>query len=94
MRESQFQAQFIAKLRRLYPGCMILKNDPNYLQGVPDLLMLWQSNWAAFECKVHGAARVQANQEYYINLMNEMSFAAFVYPENEESVLYELQRSF
>jgi hypothetical protein len=92
--ESSFQNRFVNRLRKLYPGCVILKNDPNHLQGVPDILLLWRERWATFEIKASGSARVQPNQQYYVELMNEMSFSAFVYPENEESVLDELQRSF
>jgi hypothetical protein len=93
-RESGFQGQLIRKLRELFPGCIILKNDPQYLQGVPDLLVLWKKNWAALECKKSADAPAQPNQPYYVDLMDEMSFAAFVFPENEELVLDALQRAF
>lgn len=93
-RESAFQAQFIRSLRLRYPGAIVLKNDPNYLQGIPDVLMLLHDNWAAFEIKTYKDARTQPNQEYYVNLMDGMSFAAFVYPENAQDVLDALQRAF
>lgn len=89
-----YQQSLVRKLRRLFPGCIILKNDANYLQGVPDILVLFGETWAALECKVHGKAREQPNQNYYVDMMNAMSFAAFINPENEESVLGELQRTF
>jgi hypothetical protein len=92
--ESAFQSRFIRKLRRLYPGCIILKNDPNYLQGIPDLIMLWHDRWAVFECKASESSRVQPNQAFYVEQMSEMSFGAFVYPENEKDVIHELQRAF
>lgn len=93
MLERDYQARLIRKLRRLFPGCIILKNDTDYLQGIPDLLILYGRNWAALEVKASEDAEEQPNQEYYIELMGEMSFAAFIYPEVEEEVLYALQRS-
>lgn len=92
--ESRFQTRLVQTLRRLFPGCIILKNDPNYLQGIPDLLILFQDKWAALECKGHGTAGEQPNQSYYVDRMDQMSFAAFIHPGNEEEVLDALQRSF
>lgn len=92
--ESKFQADLRRELEQLYPGCLILKNDANYLQGIPDLLILWNGRWAALECKKSASAARQPNQEYYVDMMDEMSFAAFVYPENRDEVLDALQRSF
>jgi hypothetical protein len=89
--ESQFQARLIKKLRRLYPGCYILKNDPEYIDDIPDLLILFGDRWAALECKSHEKARREPNQEWHVNEMNNMSFAAFIHPGNEEQVLDELQ---
>ena len=89
-----FQAQLVQKLRGLFPNCIVLKNDANYLQGVPDLLVLWRDRWAALECKGHGKAGEQPNQPYYVEMMNAMSFAAFIHPENEDEVLGALQRAF
>lgn len=92
--ESRFQAGLIRELENLYPGCIILKNDPNYRQGIPDLLMLWGDRWAAFECKAAMNSSCQPNQLYYVDLMCDMSFAAFICPENKEGVLRDLQRAF
>lgn len=93
-KESAFQAKLIKDLKTMLPGCVILKNDPNYIQGVPDLLVLYNNRWAALECKRSKNASHRPNQEYYISKMDGMSFAAFVYPENREDILDELQRSF
>lgn len=92
--ESRFQSELIDDIRNILPGCIVLKNDPNYLQGFPDLLILYKNRWAALEVKRSSHAHRQPNQEYYINLANEMSYANFVYPENKEEVLYELQQAF
>ncbi|MET0786317.1 MAG: hypothetical protein ABWY25_06385 [Paenisporosarcina sp.] len=94
MNESRYQWKLIQKLRELFPGCMILKNDPAYMQGVPDIIILFNDRWAMLEIKISEDANFQANQVYYINLLNEMSYAAFVNPENEEDVLYDLQLTF
>jgi len=94
MRERDYQARLVRILQREFPDVIILKNDPNYRQGVPDLLLLYKDKWAALEVKVSAASRVRPNQKYYVNLMHEMSFASFIYPENEDEVLNALQRSF
>lgn len=92
-KENQFQASLIAELNQLFPGCMILKNDPNYLQGIPDLIILWGDRWAALEVKANFFATYQPNQEYYIDKMADMSFAAMICPENREEVLDEVQQA-
>ncbi len=94
MKESKFQKNFIKELKEEFPGCIVLKNDPKYIQGIPDLLVLFRDKWAAFEMKKSKNSHHQPNQDYYISLMNEMSFARFVSPENKEEILDELQRSF
>ena len=93
-RESQFQAQLIRKLKTQFPDCIVLKNDPNYIQGFPDLTVLWKDRWALLECKRSTEAHKQPNQEYYIGKAKNMSYASFVSPENEEEVLRDLQQAF
>ncbi len=46
------------------------------------------------EVKAFEDAPEQPNQAYYIEMFNDMSFAAFIYPENETEVLDELQQAF
>lgn len=93
MLESEYQARLIRKLRRQYPNAIILKNDTDYLQGIPDLLVLEGPNWAALEVKASQRSPVQPNQEYYIDTMDDMSFADFIYPDSEEEVLDALQQT-
>lgn len=93
MRESQYQAKLIRRLKDMFPGCLILKNDPQYLQGVPDVLILLNGTWGALEVKLALDGEIQPNQRHYVELMDQMSFAAFICPENEELVLYDLQRA-
>ena len=93
-KESQFQAGLIKRLKKQFPGCLVLKNDANYIQGFPDLTVLYKSKWALLECKRECEAHKQPNQQYYIDKGNEMSFARFICPENEEEVLNDLERAF
>ncbi len=93
-KESQFQARLIKRLKEMFPGCIVLKNDSSYIQGIPDLTVLWKDKWALLECKKESEARKQPNQPYYIAKGKEMSFGAFIFPENEEEVLHDLQQAF
>lgn len=92
-RESRFQLDLIDELEEMLPGCIVLKNDPDYIQGIPDLLVLFQDRWAALEVKKSAKEHHQPNQDYYVELMDNMSFARFIYPENKEEVLYDLERA-
>lgn len=94
MRESVFQAKLIKEIKERFPGCIVIKNDPNYIQGMPDLLILYKNKWATLESKRSSHASKRPNQEYYVDKMNEMSFSRFIYPENKEEVLSELQQAF
>lgn len=93
-KESKFQNELIKKIEERFPGCIVMKNDPSYIQGIPDLLILYGDKWASLECKREEHASHRPNQEYYILKMQEMSYASFVYPENEEDVLRELEQTF
>jgi len=94
MQESKYQNDIIVRLGRLLPGCFVIKNDPSYIQGIPDLLILFEDKWAMLEVKCSADAQTQPNQPYYIEWFNRLSFAAFIYPENEENVLNALQQTF
>ena len=78
----------------MFPGCVITKLDPNDIQGIPDLLILWKDRWAVLECKRSHDATHRPNQDYYVALLNDMSFSSFIFPENKEAVLHELQQAF
>lgn len=94
MLESKFQAKLIKDLKDRFEGCIVLKNDADYIQGVPDLMVLYQDKWAALECKRTEKAKHQPNQDYYVERMNTMSFARYIYPENRKEVLDDLERAF
>lgn len=90
MRENKFQASLIRTIKNLLPGCIVLKNDPKYIQGIPDLLILYGPSWAALEVKRSEDEEHQPNQDYYIELMSSMSFAEFIYPENCQEILNDM----
>ena len=90
MLERHFQGKLIKEIKQRLNGCIVLKTDPNYIQGLPDLLVLHKNKWAALEVKKSKTASHRPNQDYYIKLMNEMSFARFISPEVKEEVLDEL----
>lgn len=92
--ESAFQAHLIRELRDMFPGCIVLKNDPNYIQGIPDLTIFYGNRWATLEVKASAESSQRPNQQYYVETMSEMSFSRFIYPENKEVVLRELQQAF
>lgn len=91
MLERDYQAKLIKKIKLLLPGSFVLKNDSDYLQGVPDLSIFYGDKWAMLEVKASEDAPSQPNQEYYVGHFSTLSFAAFIYPEIEEEVLRDLQ---
>lgn len=93
MLENKFKTKLIKELKEMFPGCMVLHTDPNEIQGLPDLLVLHDNKWAALEGKKSATEKHQPNQDYYVEMMDKMSFAAFIYPENKEEVLYDLQQT-
>lgn len=98
MLESRFQSGLIKELKERFPGCIVLKNDADYIQGIPDLLVLHNNRWAALECKrdskaVEKSKVNQPSQHYYVERMNDMSYASYICPENKKEVLNELEHA-
>lgn len=98
MDESRFQKKLIDEIKSRFPGCIVMKNDSSYIQGIPDLTVLYKDKWATLECKKDARAAKksgqQPNQDLYVKKMNEMSYSSFVYPENKEAVINDLERAF
>ena len=90
MRESKFQAKLIKDIKERLPECIVLKNDPTYIQGIPDLTVFNNDKWATLEVKKSANATHQPNQDYYVEMMDRMSFSRFVYPENRDAVFSDL----
>lgn len=92
--ESKFQKELIDEIKQRYPGCVTLKNDSSYIQGFPDWTILYEDKWAVLEVKIARGARKQPNQEYYVNQLDKMSFSRFIFPENKDDVLDDLDTIF
>lgn len=92
--ERDFQAKLIKEIKEQFPGCIVMKNDSSYIQGIPDLLVLYRDKWASLEVKKSANATKRPNQEYYVGIMNEMSFSRFIHPDNKEEILGELRQTF
>lgn len=92
--ERDFQAKLIEELKEMFKGCLVMKLDSGYIQGIPDLLILYKNKWATLECKKFAKAKHQPNQDYYVDIMNKMSFSRFICPQNKEEILSELQQAF
>lgn len=90
-RESEFQSKLKKEIKEKLPGCIVTKLDSGDIQGIPDLLILYNNRWATLENKRTKNAHKQPNQEYYVNKMNDMSFSRFIYPENKEEIMGELE---
>lgn len=91
--ESKYQAYLVKKLKTLFTGCQVLIPNPNHIQGFPDLLVLVHDTWFALEVKKSASSPRQPNQDYYVDKLHGMSYAAFIYPENEKEVLREIQQT-
>lgn len=94
MLENKFKTKLIKEIEERLPGAFIFHLDPNERQGSPDLLVLYKDKWAALEGKKEAKASHRPNQNYYVEKMNEMSFASFIFPENKEEVLDAMERAF
>ena len=92
--EREFQKELIDEIKEQFPGCLVMKNDSGYIQGIPDWTILYKNKWAVLEVKRERKANKQPSQPYYIETLNKMSFSRFVYPENKEEVLEELHKIF
>ena len=91
--ERDYQAKLIKKIKDQFPGCIVMKNDSSYIQGIPDLLVLYRDKWASLEVKRSVTASHRPNQEYYVDLMDGMSFSRFISPDNEKEVLHEMEQA-
>lgn len=92
--EKEFQANLIKELKAIFKNCIVMKLDSGYIQGIPDILVLYKDKWATLECKKTKKSNKRPNQEYWVNKMDGMSFSRFICPENKEEVLHELQQTF
>ncbi len=94
MLERDYQKYLVKKLKNTFVGCVVIKNDAQLKQGIPDLLVLFKDKWVALEVKNSKTAHHQPNQDLYVERMNNMSYASFIFPENEEQVFKEMKEVF
>ena len=94
MLENRFKTKLISEIKERFPGAKVFHLNPNECQGAPDLIILYPNKWAALEGKKSATASHRPNQDYWVDKYNEMSFARFIYPENKEEILDELQNLF
>lgn len=97
MLEEEYQVELVGRIESLFPGCRIVHNKPRhpgYTQGFPDLTIFYQGHYAYLEVKRSARSAKQPNQQYYIDLLSQETFARFIFPENEEEVLDALQNAF
>lgn len=92
--EKKFQSDLITELKQKFENCIVMKLDSSYIQGIPDLIVLFKNKWATLECKRSKKSKKQPNQEYYIDKMNSMSFSRIIFPENKQEVLHDLEQAF
>lgn len=96
MLEGEYKTRLTKKILDRFPGrCIVVRLDSALKQGIPDMAVLFEGGfWAALEAKISVNARRQPNQPFYVKKLDDMCFAAFICPENEEAVLNELQQEF
>lgn len=92
--ETRYQNYLIDEILRVLPGSFVMKNNPYDIQGIPDLIVLYGPYWAMLEVKASLDAPHQPNQDYYVEMFDDMHFAAFICPENEIEVLHAIQSAF
>lgn len=90
--EKDFQAKFIARLRKL--GCKCYKQQMNATTraGTPDYIVLIGPVWVMLEFKAHKNSPKRPGQQKNIDWANEQSFGWFVYPENADEVYEAIKR--
>ena len=91
--ETKYQASVVRRLENEFPGCIVIRLDPRYVQGYPDLLILYENKWAMLEVKMAAGSATEPNQPYYVEMFNDMSYCAFIYPDNEDVIFYDLQQT-
>lgn len=89
--ESQYRTELSKRIQRRWPDSVIVPTDPSRQQGILDILILIGRRWAMLELKRRANSSRRPNQPYFVEKFNDMSYAAFICPENEDEVLDELQ---
>lgn len=92
--ESNFKSKVVKDIRyNILPGCILTMGNSASQQGIPDVFIVYYNKWAMLEFKRSPNEIHQPNQDYFVDMLNDWSFAAFIYPENAEEVLSELEQA-
>lgn len=95
MLENEYQEGLVRRLRSRHPDAIVIAGMDTLRQGFPDLGLWWPNAfWAWLEVKASAAAPKRPNQDYYVEFANNAHFGAFIYPENEDEVLDDLQQAY
>ena len=94
MRENSFQKDLIKEIKEMFAVCVVLRNDCEQIEGVPDRTVLYKDKWVVLECKKSPKENHQPNQDYYVSKLRNMSYSAFIYPENKNDILVEVSKIF
>lgn len=95
MLEMSFKQKFLAELEeRLGHLDLEYIHTRPHNRSIPDTIVLGPKYWAALEFKRTKRAPHQPNQDYYVFKLRENGYSNFVYPENSEEVLNDLERLF
>jgi len=98
--EGNFKSKLIEKLEKRYPNFVITKLEADLKNGIPDIVILGdKKRWATLEAKkskkdVTKPRTNKRSQDYYVSTMSKMGYSSYIYPENEEEVLRELEDYF
>lgn len=78
--ESNFQADLKKEIETLFPGAVIMKNDPNDIQGIPDLTVIWRDHWAWLECKTRNKCSQTVEPRFLYSVCTPLFFRGFYLP--------------
>lgn len=93
--EMNFKARFLRELEeRLSDLNLVFIDTRPKHRSYPDTIVLGPAYWAALEFKRTKRASHQPNQDYYVKEFRDLGYANFVYPENAEEVLNDLENLF
>ncbi len=95
MLESEFKKRTIQRIKDRLPSLDLdFINTKPFNRSMPDTFVIGPWCWAALEFKRSEDADQQANQDYHIERLNRKGYARFVFPENVEEVLDDLEAVF
>lgn len=86
-----FYSRVIRRLEIDFPEAIVLRGNSEHLNGIPDIVIIHHDRWAALEVKRRHDAPTRPNQKYYIDLLNNWSYASIIHPQNENEVFLELE---